>query len=372
MTDATGPASPAATAAVAVQAPSATAPAPAEDTPRPRRRRWASRLGIALVTVLTLIGMVSTWGFFAGAPGVGHFRSADGRATYVAAYSELLDDLPTPSEVHDVVTDWGTVRVYEWVPRATDAGTEDDATTTAAEAARPVVLVPGRASGVPMWADNLPALATERRVLAFDTLGDAGLSVQSVPLASFADQAGWIDQVLGDLAPDGVHLVGHSFGGATAATYARQHPGSVRSLTLLEPVFTFSLPSARLLAWTMVSSLPALPEGLRQTALTRVGGERYDPDDPMARMIAAGSEHFAAALPQPAVLTDDQLAALTMPVSVAIAGRDSLAGGGAAAEAASALPDVQVTVWPDTTHSLPMQAADELNPAMLDFFAAND
>ena len=50
-----------------------------------------------------------------------------------------------------------------------------------------------------------------------------------------------------------------------------------------------------------------------------------------------------------------------MPTYVAIADRDSLAGGGAAADQARRLPDGTVDVWPDTTHSLPMQAKDKLD-----------
>ncbi|NYI73358.1 pimeloyl-ACP methyl ester carboxylesterase [Corynebacterium durum] len=50
----------------------------------------------------------------------------------------------------------------------------------------------------------------------------------------------WIHDVLAQLAPDGPHIVGYSFGGATATVYAREYPEDVRSLAVLEPVFTFS------------------------------------------------------------------------------------------------------------------------------------
>ena len=75
-----------------------------------------------------------------------------------------------------------------------------------------------------MWAANVPKLARSRRVIALDALGDAGMSVQSAPLTSVEDQAAWIDEVISALAPEGPHLVGHSFGGATAAVYAGSIP----------------------------------------------------------------------------------------------------------------------------------------------------
>lgn len=236
----------------------------------------------------------------------------------------------------------------------------------------PVVLVPGRASGVPMWSENLPGFLENHRVIAFDALGDAGLSVQGAPMESFEDQALWMEQVLAELAPSGVHLVGHSFGGATAATYAHRFPDRVVSLTLLEPVFTFAYPPARLLGWAMLSSLPGLPDGVRNYALGKVGGVEYDPNDDMAKMIAAGSEHFSATLPQPARLDDDELQELTMPTYVAIADRDSFAGGNAAADRARLLPQGTVEVLSDTTHSLPMQAKDRLDSHLKSFWAASE
>ena len=169
----------------------------------------------------------------------------------------------------------------------------------------PVLLLPGRTSGVPMWSENLADLLAHHSVIAVDALGDAGLSVQSTPLTSTEDQAIWIDEVVRRLAPEGVHLVGHSFGGATAVTYARLHPERVRSLVLLEPVFTFGYPPARLMAWTVLASLPVLPEAWRERALAEVGGgERAEPGDPIATMINAGAAHYRAQLPNPRLLTD--------------------------------------------------------------------
>lgn len=282
---------------------------------------------------------------------------------YLNTYADALGTLPEPTAVHDIPTGHGSVRVYEW-----STGENRDQA--------PVLLAPGRSSGVPMWSENLPSLVAERRVLAFDALGDAGMSAQTAPFASFGDLARPIDDVVRTLAPEGVHVVGHSFGGATAAAYALRFPERVETLTLLEPVFTLSRPSAEMLAWATIGSLPFLPEGLRETALEKIGGVEEDlatfRDDPTARMIAAASEHYKAALPQPVTLSDDELAKLDMPVYVAIASDDSLAGGVDAAERGDQLPQGTVRIWPNTTHSLPMQVSGELEPVLLGFFATGE
>lgn len=322
-----------------------------------RAHRITRRIGITLVAALTTIGAVATYQFFFGALGVGHFRSIDGRTAYVDAYDRAMSALPPPTTVHDVTTDFGTVRAYEW-------SSPDTADTP------PVVLVPGRSSGVPMWAENLPGFLPHHRVLAFDALGDAGLSVQNVPLKTSDDQALWIHDALTRLGVGDVHIVGHSFGGATAATYAKSFPENVRSLTLLEPVFTFASPPARMLGWAMVSTLPFLPDSWIDTALGKIGGvDDYDPDDAMAVMISRATQHFSAALPTPSPLDDEEIGVLTMPTYVAVAEHDSIAGGEKAASRARELPNAVVEVFADTTHSLPMQAKERLDAELREFWA---
>ena len=264
--------------------------------------------------------------------------------------------LPEPTAIRDIGTDFGRVRAYQW-------GEVSE---------HPVLLIPGRASGAPMWSENLPGLLAGRGVIAFDLLGDAGLSHQSAPYESFAQVAEPIDELVRTMAPQGVHVVGHSFGGAVAMAYARAHPEHVRSLSLLEPVFVLGYPSPRQLGWTVLASLP-LPTGLRTKALEKIAGEKIDPvemaEDPVAAMIGAGSRHFRGHLPNPALPTDEELAGLKMPVYVAIAGESSLTGGAKARRRAEAMPRAEVEVWPGTTHSLPMQASGRIEPRLLEFFA---
>lgn len=45
------------------------------------------------------------------------------------------------------------------------------------------MLVPGRASGTPMWNELLATLPTNRPIYALDAIGDAGLSTPTVPQA---------------------------------------------------------------------------------------------------------------------------------------------------------------------------------------------
>jgi pimeloyl-ACP methyl ester carboxylesterase len=322
-----------------------------------KRRSWP-------VAVLASVAVLSTSGLAAllavSGPGVGHFRSPEGREAYVAAYTAALSSMPEATESRDVSTSFGTVRAYAWV--------HDDPVDDL-----PVVLLPGRSSGVPMWSANLPDFAAHRTVYAFDPLGDAGLSAQSIPLRDMDDNARWVAEALAGLDLDRVHLVGHSQGGGLAAAVAVRHPGRLASLTLLEPIQTLGTIPAWAFGWSALASLPGVPQAWRDHALNRIGGvEDNDvkPDDPLARMIAAGSEHFeSGSLPTPSPLRDDELRALSMPVYVALASEKSLAGDGAA-DKAEQIPRVRVRVLPETTHSLPMQAGAALDAELEKFWQA--
>ncbi|GAA4692820.1 Pimeloyl-ACP methyl ester carboxylesterase [Promicromonospora umidemergens] len=327
--------------------------------PGPKRRRWPVVLVTAVAAISTsgLVLLLATSG-----PGVGHFRSPEARQAYEDAYAEALDHLPEPTETHDVETSFGTVRAYVWVA-------EEQAD------AAPVVLLPGRSAAAPMWADNLPHYLEHRTVYAFDTIGDTGMSEQTVPMRDLGDSAQWVDEAMEGLNIERAHLVGHSQGGGLAAVVAVRHPDRLASLTLIEPILTLgTLPLSVVLASIPVS-LPFLPEAWREAGLNKIGGvedAEVDPDDPLARMINLGAESYVSSgLPSPSPLTDAELKDLPMPVYVAIASDSSLAGGESAAEKARLIPDAQVKIWPDTTHSLPMQVARPLDAELEKFWSAH-
>ncbi|GAB4085897.1 alpha/beta hydrolase [Myceligenerans cantabricum] len=334
----------------------------APGAPVSRRRRIAVRAVLAVSLLVNVVLLAAP-----GGPAIGAWRSADGRAAYTTAYEEVMATLPEPARTDDVDTGYGTVRAYLFT------GSGDD---RAARAGRtPVVLLPGWGSGAPMWETNLPDLMAERPVYALDALGDAGMSTQSVPLDGAAAQAEWVDQTLAALGVDRAHVVGHSFGGWSAMNYAVHHPARVASLSLLDPVQTFGGFSWQIVVRSIPSAITFLPQSWRDAALADIGGvQEIDQDDPMTRMIAAGTEHYASRRPTPSTFTAEQLRALPVPVYAAMAGDGQVHSDPEAAVrfAQEHLRESEVRLWPGATHSLPFEQAEAVDEEILAFMTEHD
>lgn len=329
--------------------------------PRRRRPRWRRWL-VALAIVLGLALLVDKVITLATSPApVGQFRTPEGAAEYDAAYAAALATMPTPTRTLDVPTSFGVVRVYEW-------------TSSAVAERTPVLVASGWGSGTPMWNANLPGFLADRPVYAFDALGDAGKSVQRAPITDTAQHGTWLREVLDHVGLDKVHVVGHSFGSATTTALALSHPERVASLTQLEPVLTYDQLPLKVVLWSVPVNIGFLPQSWRDHALARIGGvsvEEVRSNDPVGRMVAAGTRHYRQAMPMPTPLTEQQRARLTMPVYVGVAGRTSLMGN-KAAERARQLPNSRVKLWPNATHSLPSQEVEGLRRDLVAFWASAD
>lgn len=320
-------------------------------------RKRCCLIGILLPVIVLSIGLIVRQWTKDPNP-IGRFRSAEGEQSYKKAYLEAMKRLPEATQSLDIETSFGTVRVYEFVNNKSLFET-------------PIVLLPGRTSGVPMWAENLPDLLEDRTVYALDALGDSGFSVQTSVIKNAEDQALWLDQALTALKLTKVHLIGHSFGGWLAANYAQFYPERVATLNLLEPVYVYTGIRWQVYAKLIPASLPFLSQTQRDRILSEIGGaSEIDRSDPLAKMISDGSAYFSPELPFPAPI---KLKRLTMPVYAAFADQSFIHDSTKAYETAIASGNnVEAKIWENASHSLPMEYPHAVDREILDFMAAHE
>lgn len=278
---------------------------------------------------------------------VGGFKNDRARAHFLAVYQQAMAGLPPVSQSRDVPTWFGTVRIYRF------DGASD---------ATPVVVLPGRNASTPMWQANIAALLRHRPVLGVDLLGEAGLSVQRKPITGPDDEAQWLDDALGALGLDRVHLMGVSIGGWTAVNYAVRRPGRAASLVVLDPVFTFAPVAVKAVLASPALFLPGVPDRLRRRVLSWIsGGAEVDDSLPEAALIAAGSTDYVLRKAMPKLITDAQLRSLDIPVLALLGGRSVMHDAGRAAERArNLLSRGQVELWPAASHAINGEYAAEI------------
>ena len=141
-----------------------------------------------------------------------------------------------------------------------------------------VISLHSSASSPRQWSALTQALGSAYRVAAPALIGygDAPDWHYQRPL-SLDDEAERIESLI-DAEPEGVHLVGHSFGGAVALRLALRNPGKVRSLALYEPVL-FSLLNDE------ASARPGPPPSMVEVNSVRIG---------IRRSLSSGLGTFAA------------------------------------------------------------------------------
>jgi len=97
-----------------------------------------------------------------------------------------------------------------------------------------VVLIAGFGSDSTAWANVEPAIADDARVCSYDRPG-TGTSGPAAAGTTFRTDANDLHELLHTIGEPGPYvLVGHSFGGAEAVTFASIHPDDVAGLVLVD------------------------------------------------------------------------------------------------------------------------------------------
>jgi pimeloyl-ACP methyl ester carboxylesterase len=282
------------------------------------------------------------------------YLTPEAEARHMAIYDEKVAQWPTPYEDITVDTTYGRVHVIA-------SGPEDGP---------PMLLLNAAAMSGWSWLPNVGALNEVYRTYAVDTLGEAGksrltdVSVYPPDGKAYADLHVEITDALGI---ERAYVVGASFGGYMATSYALHYPERVEKLALLGPMGMTPQTGATAARIAVAQFFPIEPIQ-RSTARWALG------DSP--QVLEESSEWFQVVVTgmmpaesQPVAFTPEQLATLEVPVLLVIGERDALTGDPEAVKAlAGHVPDIQIEVL-DSGHLIGMEHPDRVNELLMAFFA---
>ncbi|MFD5416458.1 alpha/beta fold hydrolase [Streptomyces sp. NPDC127069] len=242
---------------------------------------------------------------------VGRYVNDELRDRYFAAADVLYAmGAPIRSET-DVETSFGTTHVYRYGPA-----------DPAAESRTPIVLIHGAGYSSAMWHPNTPGLSLDRPVYALDTPGDANRSIHREPMWQPERAAQWMDEALGALGLDRVHLVGSSYGGWLVLNQAHRRPGRLVSVTALDPGGLEKV-GLRFFAWVFVSLFASFaPRPLRLRFATWLDQPVLASPE-MRTWVQLGARAYRIRRPAPLPLSEDELRSIRTPLYV-IMGKHSL------------------------------------------------
>lgn len=284
-------------------------------------------------------------------PAIGRFTSEAAAAKFLAAYDAAFTLWPSPRQEFDVETPYGTTYVHRY-------GEAEGA---------PIVLLHGSASNAAQWYPNVAVLGEAHTVFAVDTLGDPGRSVQRAPIHEPATSAAWLDDVLIGLGLNGVHLVGHSYGGWLALNQALHRPERLISISLIDPG-GLSKVGLRFYASIFVNALAGLAPRICRPFLARWLRNPVLVVPEMLAVIFAGAAGFRVNRPAPLPLTDDEIRAIRVPTLLLLGEHSALLRPTQVRDRVNEMmPRVQVEIIAETGHGPNLERPDEVNQRILDF-----
>jgi len=292
------------------------------------------------------------------------FKTPEGEAAYMATYEALMNLWPVPYEEIEIPTQFGVTHVVTCGPKD----------------ALPLVLLHGQFATLTMWSPNVADFSKDYRIYAIDVMGQPGKSIPdpNQPIRDAADYVTWLNAILNGLDLDRITLVGASYGGWLALTFAVTIPERVRKLVLLSPAASFLPPVRQFLLRGMLMGL--FPMHLTVDSAMGWLGFKALPGDTVARsvldLIYLGLKHFlvppATARILPSVFSDDELRALNVPALLLIADKEVMYDPARAlARAQSLLLNFEGELVPHSSHEMCSSQYQIVNARVLNFVNKN-
>ncbi len=238
-----------------------------------------------------------------------------------------------------------------------------------------VILLHGVGLNQSTWAEQVKALASDFQVITYDLLGHG----RSAPAFTNGVISDWVDQLNGvvrDLALDRFALVGFSFGGLIAQSYAAQTSRMIDKLVLMSTVYDRS-EAERARVWSRLDLARRYgPHAIISEALIRwfspeflnAHSEMLNQYEALLRSNDAAS--FLSAYKCFATADRDLvggLAAFDRPALVMTGELDTGSTPAMARNLAGMIPGAECSIIAGGRHMMPVEMADEVNSVLRRF-----
>jgi pimeloyl-ACP methyl ester carboxylesterase len=215
----------------------------------------------------------------------------------------------------------------------------------------PLMLFHGSGTNATSWIRDVGEWSQHYGVYAVDVIGEPGPSAPSRPPLASDRYAAWLDDVWKQLGLNTAHVAGISLGAWLALDYGVRRPDKVSSLSLTSPPGVGRQNHLTLLRAGLLRMCGTW--GLRKSFALVAG--RNVPEALMGRVVTV-FKHFRPRMERIPIRTDEELAALTMPVQVFLGGKDALLHSmETRARMERLVPNIRVTYLENEGHILPPQ-----------------
>jgi pimeloyl-ACP methyl ester carboxylesterase len=227
-----------------------------------------------------------------------------------------------------------------------------------------------------MWAANISDFSKDHRVYAIDVMGQPSRSIPDEPIRNRTDFVAWLTATLDELHLSRVSLVGMSFGGWIALSYAVAAPERIEKLVLLSPggflpmAKQFTLRGMLMVFWPTRLAVTSFMHwlGIKENladADTRGMGD-------VVNLTYLGLKHFRmpieTARVMPAMFSDDELRSIRMPTLVLFGDHEVIYDPATAlARALRLIPDCQGELVPGPRHDMCASRHRVVDARVLDF-----
>jgi len=254
-----------------------------------------------------------------------------------------------------------------------------------AGAGAPALFIHGLGGRWQNWLENIPRIALERRVVAFDLPGFGRSQMPAEPI-SIPGYAAVVDRLCDLLELDAAVVVGNSMGGFVAAELALRHPARVARIALVSAaavsIGDFNPVPASALLGLLTRTPLGTPVGMRAVLARRrarhlafaavIRHPTRIATDTLAELAAGrGTPGLASALS--AMIEHDirgELSRIAVPALIVHGREDMLVPVADSVWLAGQLPDATIEIFDDTGHLAMVERPIRFNASLLRFAAA--